>query len=152
MQKQPRVILEVCGKDFLPGLTFTVAGKKYFLQELPLRIFSRSMKYNPQTSQGYILEIESSIQQIHKRVNIFPVKIYKRATQIWVTLILKLLLIKKKLKKKKNRWEEHSKARCSFALELSLLLSGKICSNKVYIYSIADYCLACKAYNCAEHC
>ena len=124
--------------------------KNTFYRSCLWGFFSRSMKYNSQTSQGYVLEIESSIQQRHKRVNIFPVKIYKRATQIWVTLILKLLLIKKNWKKK-NRWEEHSKARCSFALELSLLLSGKICSNKAYIYSIVDYCLACKAYNCAEH-
>ena len=41
LQKQPRVILAVCGKEFLPGLTFTVAGKKYSLQELSLRIFQQ---------------------------------------------------------------------------------------------------------------
>ena len=56
LQKQPWVILAVCGKD-LPELNFTVAGKKYSAQE-------------------------GSIWQRCKRGYFFPTKIYKRATQI----------------------------------------------------------------------
>ena len=40
LQKQPWVILAVCGKDFLPELNFTVAGKKYSLQ-MSLKIFQQ---------------------------------------------------------------------------------------------------------------
>ena len=41
LQKQPWVILAVCGKDFLPELNFAVAGKKYSLQEMSLKIFQQ---------------------------------------------------------------------------------------------------------------
>ena len=40
LQKQPWVILAVCGKD-LPELNFTVAGKKYSAQEMSLKSFQQ---------------------------------------------------------------------------------------------------------------